>query len=375
MRTKRPRHQSYHRAAQCTRNLVDIMSENSDIEITEPVPAEDIPLLLEVIEETPTVSTLSLKAVVVNRAAARALAALRPMKSVVISGIDISYEDLIPIVLGFATNSTLTSFSLHWNPMDSDITRAVATMVERSGSLTDIDLSYNHLGSDGACLLANALTNSNIARVSVIGNRIGVDGARAFAHMLTTNSSIETLVLNCNEIGDEGADVLAQALETSMVKNLSLNQNGIGGNGTRSLASMLTKNSVLTRLCMIGNSTDSHGASTMVQALEQNFTLMYLSMTLINVSDDTTIGMCRFLIRNCGVAMSRALVLLAHNDTSIRLLPLDKYELIVHAIVQQYIHKISFFVGYDLQDATYLRSVADEHIAVRRRQLYIDAAM
>lgn len=80
-------------------------------------------------------------------------------------------------------------------------------------TLALLELGRNHLGDDGAMVVAEAMKRNETPKtIHLDVNDIGDEGAKALARAIEVNTSVERLCLSGNRIGDEGAKALAAAL-------------------------------------------------------------------------------------------------------------------------------------------------------------------
>jgi hypothetical protein len=96
--------------------------------------------------------------------------------------------------------------------------------LEQSSSLQELVVSDNHIGDEGAKMLAAALSqNSSLLELNLNGNEIGDQGAKALGAALAQNVSLTTLYLAWNQIGPEGEIALVDGFEpiTSSPSSLS----------------------------------------------------------------------------------------------------------------------------------------------------------
>ncbi|XVQ08378.1 gala protein [Spirillospora sp. CA-255316] len=117
----------------------------------------------------------------------------------------------------------------------------------RDAGVRELYLSANHLGDEGAAVLAGAAMEAGGAsrpvRLGLGGNGIGPEGARALAESLEAIESLDlarppserALGAPPNVTGDEGAAVLAAALPGSPLRRLDLRRTGITGRGAKTL--------------------------------------------------------------------------------------------------------------------------------------------
>ncbi|KAL0237753.1 hypothetical protein GEMRC1_012227 [Eukaryota sp. GEM-RC1] len=129
----------------------------------------------------------------------------------------------------------------------------------RNGSVSEVSLGNNSIGTEGAIALAGALkVNSTVTKIDLWGNSIGNEGAIALADALKVNSTVTQINLGYNSIGTEGAIALADALKVnSTVTKIDLGGNSIGNEGAIALAYALNVNSTVTKIYLGGNSIGS----------------------------------------------------------------------------------------------------------------------
>ncbi|RMI93856.1 gala protein [Streptomyces sp. ZS0098] len=139
------------------------------------------------------------------------------------------------------------------NGLTADSAGLLAALVRDAG-VRELYLPANHLGDQGAAVLAAAAADSrHPVRLGLGGNGIGPAGARALADAL---GGIETLDLGrpmserslgapANVTGDDGAHALASALPGSSLRRLELRHTGLTGRGAKSLLAAVPDDSPL----------------------------------------------------------------------------------------------------------------------------------
>jgi Ran GTPase-activating protein (RanGAP) involved in mRNA processing and transport len=129
--------------------------------------------------------------------------------------------------LGFR-NTTLQKLSLGMNSITSTgLGALLETMEQSSNSITDLDLRRNHIGDEGANLLARSLGNNalpNLTRLSLFECGISYDGFIALMSALEQNTSLLQLDLRSNRHFSERAFLaLAESLpEIKVLQQLDL---------------------------------------------------------------------------------------------------------------------------------------------------------
>ena len=108
----------------------------------------------------------------------------------------------------------------------TELERCVKWLKENDPSLTELSLSYNSIGDDGAKEFAlDLLVNAVLTTLFYLGGKsIVVDHAKAITEALLTVNTILTaldlsmLYLNGNSIGNEGTKaIIAEALKDNKV--------------------------------------------------------------------------------------------------------------------------------------------------------------
>src|ERR1700729_120298 len=95
--------------------------------------------------------------------------------------------------------------------------------LKNNDTITDIDLTGNEIGTEGAKVIADALkVNHTITNINLHGNKIGTEGAKVIIDALKVNHTIVNIDLLGNHIGFEVAEALADVLEENRLKVKSM---------------------------------------------------------------------------------------------------------------------------------------------------------
>ena len=174
-------------------------------------------------------------------------------------------------VLGAAleTNTTLTDLSLSLNNLGPDGAKSLADMLKTNTILTDLHLSANDLGPVGAESVTAALgKNTTLKHLDLSANELGPAGAESVAKALEKNRTLRALNLSGNNLGSSSADSLSTALETNTsLTALNLSGNNLGPVGARSFAAALKMNKTLTELNLSGNNIGPTGVESLAAIL------------------------------------------------------------------------------------------------------------
>ena len=134
---------------------------------------------------------------------------------------------------------------------------ALAESLKVNTCLQELDLICG-IGNEVAAFIANALkVNTGLQTLRVSSNHIGQEGARVLADALTVNHNLECLDLRYSNvgIGSEGAKHFATALKSNdVLQELNLSYNCIkGAPSLNSFLEALQSNSCIQRLDLHGN--------------------------------------------------------------------------------------------------------------------------
>lgn len=117
-----------------------------------------------------------------------------------------------------------------------------------SCKLPKLQLSCMNIGNEGACYLADVLSNNEeLVTLSLVNDKIRDSGAISLAEMLKQNSNIEILALDHNKFGPKGTAAITDVLSShnESLRKLYLWGNRIQDEGAYKIAQMLTENSIL----------------------------------------------------------------------------------------------------------------------------------
>eukprot|EP00310_Coccolithus_braarudii_P017406 CAMPEP_0183344768 /NCGR_PEP_ID=MMETSP0164_2-20130417/10365_1 /TAXON_ID=221442 /ORGANISM="Coccolithus pelagicus ssp braarudi, Strain PLY182g" /LENGTH=380 /DNA_ID=CAMNT_0025515823 /DNA_START=162 /DNA_END=1304 /DNA_ORIENTATION=+ len=167
--------------------------------------------------------------------------------------------------------------------------------------IAKVNLSDNGLNSAGVSTLLTAIRGSaapSLTELDVSHNQAGLEGAKALAQMLLDDCSgernvtgLQRIDFGCNQIGDLGAKQVSEALgrcgcRTDALTSLSLTRNEISADGANALAAALATNSALQDFCLSWNSiADAAGAAGFAQLLSSPHVLRTLDLSWNGLSD------------------------------------------------------------------------------------------
>ena len=129
---------------------------------------------------------------------------------------DIGDESATAIADALRVNVSLTSLDLSHNELEAEAAKALAPALAANASLTKILVSGNQLGDEGTTILCDALRESTASKVEefdLCGNKIGPDGAKAIAALCAVRGSLTSLDVTYNHLGEEGRAMVNDAVK------------------------------------------------------------------------------------------------------------------------------------------------------------------
>ncbi|KAH3764809.1 leucine-rich repeat protein [Pelomyxa schiedti] len=214
-----------------------------------------------------------------------------------------------------------------------------------SATLACLDLSGEHIGDEGARLLAAVLsTNKSIKTLDLSDNEIGPDGAKLLSEAIALNSTLTYLCFARNHIGPAGAKFLSETLQCPrQVSNLAtfsgvgppaqpqdepslsllllnLDDNNLGPEGTRHIAEALKVNRSLDTLSLASNRIGAQGTRFIFDGLAANKYLSRLNLSDNGIGPDGALFIC------AGVQLNKSLIVLHIQGTQLRYPNLTKEE-------------------------------------------------
>jgi Ran GTPase-activating protein (RanGAP) involved in mRNA processing and transport len=160
-------------------------------------------------------------------------------------------------------------------------------------AITDLDLSFNSFGSDGAKSIGSALqSNSSVLRLWLTNNAMSDEASETIFTALQVNTSVlELHVGNCN-CGDESMKALGQALkDNTSVQYVDASDNNITAEGIVGMLHHWENNTSLKRLNLAGNEQVGEKAARLIgnALMDKNDSIMECKLTGVPKSLAATI--------------------------------------------------------------------------------------
>lgn len=137
--------------------------------------------------------------------------------------------------------------------------------LKRDSTLRTLDLSHNRIGSDGGDAIAQMIgqANCSVTELDLSWNHINGRGAEELGDQLQWNTSLKTLSLAFNDFARGGQEVGAGLLENKILTKLDFSRCQVGGEAALVLSRALRCNakSALRELLLDGNPLGENGGA------------------------------------------------------------------------------------------------------------------
>lgn len=180
-------------------------------------------------------------------------------------------------------NLALIHINLCNNEFGDDGTEILANAIGQCNNLAlaELNLAGNQIGDDGAHSIGLMLTQcSGLRSLSLGSNLIDYAGIVSIAVVLEhrNNSALSQLDLSNNEFGDDGAEILAGVLgQCPALTELNLAGNHIGDVGADSIGGVLSQCPNLRRLCLDDNLISDDASDRLADVLMEECPLLVCS--------------------------------------------------------------------------------------------------
>ena len=218
--------------------------------------------------------------------------------------------EVIKLSKAMEDNRTVTSLSLrNCSITDVGVSRGLACMLRKNGTLAELLLDGNRIGTEGAASLGTALiTNESLAVLSLSGNEtLGDAGVAYLIGALEHNLTIRALdvsgcgpdadakgrsaqiegILDDRQIDANFESLLERLMDDDFhVTGIDLSGRRIGSGGAARLADALSDNTQVRQLWLRGCNVGDEGARALASCLEQNMSIVELYLARNAIGDD-----------------------------------------------------------------------------------------
>ncbi|KAG1660164.1 hypothetical protein FOA52_005264 [Chlamydomonas sp. UWO 241] len=193
---------------------------------------------------------------------------------------------------------TLTYLDLSNNGLDDDKVRMLASGLVENVSITHLNLAHNKIADRGVRALAKLLdAKSVIGILELQDNHVHTEGAKALARSLKSNVALLSLNLRLNRMGDDGVRVVADSLRASRsIQRLNVSSNSAGPEAAQSLAALVRVSPTITELdASVNPSFGQEGVAALRRAVEQNMSLVRVDVRQCGGSADEELAIAENL--------------------------------------------------------------------------------
>ena len=250
------------------------------------------------------------------------------MRAISLDNKSIGDVEVIKLSKAMEGNRTITSLSLrNCSISDVGVSRGLAVMLKSNGTLLELLLDDNRIGTEGAASLGTALIiNESLNVLSLSGNTtLGDAGVSYLIGALEHNVNVRTL--NVTNVGrDANAKGRARQIEDMLmdrqidstfeslldrlvdddyhVTGIDLSGRRIGDSGAIRLADALSDNTHVRQLWLRGCNVGDDGAKALASCLEQNMSIVDLYLANNAIGDDGLIAISDALASNNSTLVS-----------------------------------------------------------------------
>ncbi|WP_341747490.1 hypothetical protein [Candidatus Tisiphia endosymbiont of Dascillus cervinus] len=147
----------------------------------------------------------------------------------------------------------------------------------RKKNVDALDLSNSKVQLDKEIL--EAIIENPISELDLSSNNLGDNGAKEVAGIIQNSTKLKILKLSNNQIGSEGMGALSSAFDhNETVTDLDLSNNNLGDKGAEKVATLLANNSTIIDINLDSNEFGTDG-------------LLYLPFSLLNRNNTTNISL------------------------------------------------------------------------------------
>ncbi|CAE7746055.1 NLRC3, partial [Symbiodinium microadriaticum] len=158
--------------------------------------------------------------------------------------------------------------NLSRNDLGAEEGQALAASIAANGSIIDLKVSGNCLGTTGMQALVRI---RSLRHLDVAGNGLGAAGFQALAEALAETSLLESLDVGSNDLGPNCTEALKTVLSIATLTDFRADQNSLAGAVAKAVSAAQCKES-LRQLSVAGNDLGTAGFQALAEALVETET-------------------------------------------------------------------------------------------------------
>ncbi|XP_062387449.1 NACHT, LRR and PYD domains-containing protein 12 isoform X2 [Sardina pilchardus] len=214
-----------------------------------------------------------------------------PLTSLDLTGNDLCDPGVIALSHGLSNPSIkIHTLKLTECELTGSCCAALAAAVRSGGSLTELDLSCNELGQEGALLLCESLKRPECSLIDLSMTRceLTLPVFSALEEVLCGGSKLKALALGLNKVGDRGARHMWNALKHGRchLQDLDLEMIGLTDDCAVDLCEAVRAHGSLKTLILKNNSLTDSSIPSLVQLAKSCRGLQELNLQYNDLSED-----------------------------------------------------------------------------------------
>jgi len=241
------------------------------------------------------IHTLELSSCSIDQEAAVALAEMvakhDSLTNLCLNDNNLGDEGCITLCGGAAKSQILAILRITYNNIHSvGAAEAIGQMMRKSDTLREINLSGNVLDPKGSPHVGSAIEHSKVLKMYLEDMCFSETSIDDFLdHGAAESQDLQVMILNNNPVGDEGLGIIAECLSIGLTE-LSLSNCNLTAHSQATLLNLVSLSPNLKSLNLSHNNLGPHGCSDMVAWMNQNekeqFSLRSLELASCGLGDE-----------------------------------------------------------------------------------------
>ena len=202
---------------------------------------------------------------------------------------DLSASDAVKVFESMKMISNLESFKFNHNTITNVGADKLAAILLDTVSLKEIDLSHNNLTSSGAVTIFTGMKNISKLKVINIGHNMIDYGADTIATTLSNNNNLQILDMSFNHLSSDGYIEIFNGMKNILyLRSLVISHNKINFKAANNIATVLSQNTKLEELDVSYNDLQTSGAVAICQGVKYASNLTRLIISHNMITDEAT---------------------------------------------------------------------------------------
>ena len=206
----------------------------------------------------------------------------------------------IKIASALQVSSSLSEIDISNNSIGCEAADNLATVLSRNLKLRKLYIHRNNFETAGIIRIARALKHTNsLTKLNISNNNVNYEAADDLAALLSCNIKMQKLYLGGNHFGTAGIIKIARALQqTFSLTDFSISNTDTNCEAADDIALVLSKNTNLQKLYLENNKFQTTGAIKIMKALEGVCSLTECDLSRNDISNEAVDYIATVLSRN-----------------------------------------------------------------------------